>query len=119
MGLKLNELKEMYGPFFSTGLRLWKESGHHPPSLRKSEVPESLWPLIPYAEFWGLSDDGIRAELIEEAPNQVWTESRNLILKHLDELETWIIAEADRKKLTQEYITFAFMYQVYNWPREM
>jgi hypothetical protein len=116
----MDELKEKYGSFFETGLRLWKVAGQNPSALRKSEVPKSLWPLIPYAEFWGLSDDGCRIDMIYESPNHVWADYRESIAPHLSELEQWLAGPAARsEKFTIEYIAFSYMLDAFDYPRKV
>lgn len=38
------------------------------PRLDPSNVPSELSPLLPWAERWGIGDDGAREEAVDEAP---------------------------------------------------
>jgi hypothetical protein len=58
----LTEMKEKYGSFFESGAQL---------TLDQSHIPQKLWPLVPYAAFWGFEDDRAREKLVLSAPKSV------------------------------------------------
>jgi hypothetical protein len=61
--LSVEEMKQRYGSFYDQSPT---------PHLDRRKVPERFWPLLPYAEFWGLADDGTREILVRQAhPNAV------------------------------------------------
>ena len=55
-------MKRLYGRFYDRGAK------QH---LDRRNVPEKFWPLLPYAEFWGIADDLTREILVKEAPADV------------------------------------------------
>src|SRR5262245_725950 len=116
----MNELMGKYGQFFITGIQFQREANQSSEPLSKSVIPQTLWPLIPYAEFWGISDDGYRIDLIDAAPSNIWIEFRESVFQHLNELENWLIGpDAKRQKKTREYIAFSSMLEAYHWPRKV
>jgi hypothetical protein len=73
-------------------------------------VPANLWPLLPYAEFWGITDDWAREDLVGEAPNEVLVNLRAAIVKFDDDLDKWLAGpEADDNCPSTEYIAFSAM----------
>jgi len=49
--LTVDEMKQAYGDFCDKGLIV---------QLDRQRVPRQFWPLLPYAEFWGIADDLLR-----------------------------------------------------------
>ena len=60
--LTAEQMKCFYGSFYDRSPRL---------HLDQRKVPERFWPLMAYAEFWGISDDLTREILVKEAPGDV------------------------------------------------
>ena len=60
--LTADEIKRRYGAFYQRGARL---------HLDARNVPDALWSLLPYAEFWGIADDRERENLVKAAPAEV------------------------------------------------
>jgi hypothetical protein len=76
----------------------------------KRRVPHELWPLLPYAEFWGVSDDSIRELLIQRAEPEVQANLKNVIAAFNDDLETWLAGkDADNPSPSPEYLAFSAM----------
>jgi hypothetical protein len=97
----LDEMRCNYGTFFDTSPRV---------RLEKSHVPEMLWPLMHYAEFWGIADDVSRETLILKAPLTV-RENLKYVVDIFDELLTdWLAGpDADDPNPTDEYVAFSAM----------
>jgi hypothetical protein len=53
-----NELSDFYGPFIKRSAMV---------AFEESDVPTPLRVLIPYAKFWGSSDDWTREQLISDS----------------------------------------------------
>jgi hypothetical protein len=111
-------LLKKYEEFFVRGRQLRVDLGEPPiAQLQGSRVPIELWPLIPYAEFWGISDDGYRIELIKLAPDEVWQGFRDAVSKHKAALLDWLAGPDADSTPTAEYLAFSFILQAYDWPR--
>jgi hypothetical protein len=81
-------------------------------------VPQDLRLLIPYAEFWGIPDDGYRIELVLQAPPEIFREFREVVSKHEAILLKWLAGpEADADMPTDEYVAFSAMLLAYDYPR--
>jgi hypothetical protein len=86
--------------------------------LRPKMVPKQLWQLIPYAEFWGISDDSCRIELIKEAPAEIWSDFRKVIAQNEQALMDWLAGPEADQDPTPEYAAFSFMVQAFDYPRD-
>jgi hypothetical protein len=101
--LTSQQMRQHYGAFYDRTPKL---------KLDKGNVPHELWPLLPYAEFWGVADDFMREELVDEAPVDIRTNLKRAVLANEDALEHWLAGpEADSSTLTKEYIAFAAMFR--------
>jgi hypothetical protein len=107
-------LREKYGAFFDKGQKMRFDAGCSHLPLRPERVPKELWPLLPYAAFWGISDDGYREELCEEAPPEIWKDFRETVSKYKNTLLEW---ETDTHPPTTEFVAFTAMLMAYDWPR--
>lgn len=116
----MNELRTKYGPFFAVGQRLRRDAGGLPSiPLRPEKVPPAFRALIPYAEFWGIADDGYREELAETAPPEVWADFRRTVSEYEPALTEWLGGpEADQVPPTDEYVAFSAMSMAHIWPRD-
>lgn len=95
------EMKERYGHFY--------ESASHLP-LDQERIPRNLWPLIPYAGFWGISDDWARESLVRKAPEHVKDNLKAVVAAYDNFLDEWLAgAEASNSKPTPEYVAFSAM----------
>ena len=112
-------LSEEYGAFFSLGQKLRRDAGESEVGrLRRDRIPEKLWPLIPYAEFWGIPDDGFREELVEQAPPEILRGLREAVSKHIASLLEWLAGhEAAKATPSNEYVAFSAMLMAYDYPR--
>ncbi len=91
----------MYGSFF-------ERSGN--PHLDKARVPEDLWPLLPYAQFWGVPDDWQRESLVNDSPVQVIENLKAAVAAFEDGLDRWLAGpEAREANPSREYIAFSAM----------
>ena len=78
--------------------------------LKQAHVPKALWPLIPYAELWGISDDVIREDFTDRAPESAKAELKSLLRQYSAPLNEWLAGpEAKNPKPTREYIAFSAM----------
>lgn len=112
-------LSQKYGAFFEQGQKLRVDAGE--PAIaqfRRSKVPQALWPLLPYAEFWGIADDTYRIELISQAPTEIWRTFRETVSKHKPDLLNWLAAPEADALPTPEYLGFSFLLQAFDWPRD-
>ncbi len=53
------------------------------------EVPTELHPLIPYAQVFGVSDDGYRWDLHKRAPRTIALHVQSAVLQHDDALRAF------------------------------
>jgi hypothetical protein len=114
-----DDLPSLYGAFYTKGLRLRHEAGESSDlRLMPDKIPMELLPLLPYASFWGISDDSYRIELVRTAPQHVWNEFQEAVKRLKSILLDWLSGpEADRPP-TPEYLAFSFMLQAFDWPRD-
>ncbi len=114
-------LSKEYGAFFARGQKLRADAGASEIGrLRRDNIPENLWPLIPYAEFWGVADDGFREELVEQAPPGILQGFRDVVSKHETKLLEWLAGpEAAKATPNNEYVAFSAMLMAYDYPRHI
>ena len=99
--LTADEMQAWYGPFYEQGSRQ---------TLDAANVPESLRPLLPYAAFWGISDDWTREDLVADAPEEVKRNLVDVVQRFDDEFDEWLAGpEADSPPFTREYIAYTTM----------
>ena len=92
-------MKRLYGPFYTNGAKL---------RLDRAKVPESVWPLLPYAAFWGAADDWTRESLVKAAPPEVQRNLKHAVATFENALDEWLLGpEVDRRNPSDEYIAFA------------
>lgn len=104
--LKISELKEKYNYLFKDRPLI---------KLNKNDVPKALWPLIPYAETWGIADDFIRGKVIKQTPKNILDNFKYIITQFEDELDDWLAGpEADKENPTLAYIAFSAMRMAYD-----
>ena len=114
-----DRLSQKYGAFFAVGQRLRVEAGESGEQhLRVDRVPRELLPLVPYAEFWGISDDTYRIELVKQAPIDVWRDLKEAVSQHKTALLDWLSGPEADNPPTREYLAFSFMLQAFDWPRD-
>ncbi len=76
--------------------------------FKNSEVPDSLHPLVPYAEIWGVSDDWAREELVQKTPELIKENLQWVIVQFDDELDAWLAGpEASKADPSDAYIAFS------------
>ena len=94
-------MKQHYGSFYESSPNV---------ALDQSKVPEQFWPLLPYAEFWGIADDWTREGLVDQAPTEVKTNLREIVARFDRALDEWLAGpEADNSDPSREYIAFTAM----------
>ena len=96
--LSAEQMKERYGPFYESSLKI---------QLDERKVPEQCRPLLPYAEFWGIADDWMRQDLVDEAPREAKEDLREVVAGFESALDEWLAGpEADNVSPSDEYIAF-------------
>jgi hypothetical protein len=99
--LSRQELEHRYGSFYNSRKKI---------SLNESIVPESLRPLIPYAELWGIADDFEREKVVISSPPLSQEDLISLVDTFDPQLDEWLAGpEADSENPTNEYIAFTAM----------
>lgn len=99
----------------ATGIELAEKynlslQNNNPLFLRKEDVPFGLQSLIPYAEFWGISDDMLRYEFVQSVPNELLVELQEAISQFEDELDEWLAGpESLRSSFSDAYVAFTCM----------
>lgn len=95
------EMQEKYGSFFQSGAKQ---------RLDRSRVPEALWPLMPYAAFWGVADAWAREKLAQKAPPTVQDNLKAIVAAYEDDLDEWLAGdEASSPEPSPEYVAFSAM----------
>ncbi len=99
--LTAEQMKGSYGSFYESSQRV---------RLDPNNVPKRFWPLIPYAEFWGIADDLAREILIDEAPKNVQQNLKDVVAVFDSAMDEWLAGpDADNPNPTDEYIAFSAM----------
>ncbi len=94
-------MKIIYGSFYSESPFV---------KLDEEKVPEELRPLLPYAEFWGISDDSIRELLIDKASSDVQANLKWVLAAFDVKMDRWLAGEeADDPLPSTEYVAFSAM----------
>jgi hypothetical protein len=52
--LTKKEMKEFYGEFYNARPWAWAQFDYFDAETGHPDIPEELWPLITYADFWGV-----------------------------------------------------------------
>jgi len=95
------QMQKAYGAFYTVGQRV---------TFKTEDVPVALHALIPYAQFWGISDDWNREDLVEKAPREVVENLKHAIKKFYDILDEWLGgAEASNPNPSDAYVPFSAM----------
>ncbi|MCO8120754.1 hypothetical protein NHH03_03320 [Stieleria sp. TO1_6] len=78
------------------------------PKLDPRIVPLALHDLIPYAERYGIADDGYRAQLIELLDNSERDDLFLTVIRFDDALDDWLAGpDATTACPTIEYVAFS------------
>ena len=78
--------------------------------LDPQRVPEPLRGLIPLAEKWGISDDMLRIDTVENAPPDEISELKRIAAEYDDYLDEWLAGpEARDPNPSPEYLAFSNM----------
>lgn len=74
------------------------------------EVPEEVRQLIPYAVFWGASDDWAREDILRNTPEVLKQNLKWVVKKFDDQLDAWLAGpEASNPSPSNAYIAFSAM----------
>lgn len=97
--MSLEEMRTKYGRLFERG---------SPLHLEKGRVPKALWLLLPYAQFWELSDDYSRDQLVSAAPPEVQENLAAVVAKFDTDLTDWLAGvESYSTTPSAEYVAFS------------
>jgi hypothetical protein len=97
----LSHMCSTYGSFFDT------RSLEH---LNPDNVPLALRPVMPYAAFWGITDDLEREHLVESAPQAARQDLARVVNAIDDQLDEWLAGpESEKEFPTKEYAAFSAM----------
>jgi len=100
------ELKKRYGGFFERRTE----------QLDETRVPLAFRPLIPYAEVWGVGDDGFRDELVRGAPPAAKADLLALGGEFDAPLDSWLAGpESYSRPLSAEYLAFTHMRMAFDY----
>jgi hypothetical protein len=76
--------------------------------IRAEDVPSEFHDFIPYAELWGVGDDGTRDLLVTEAPTAVLRNLVEVVHPLDDELDPWLAgSEASGPSFSDAYVAFS------------
>jgi hypothetical protein len=99
--LDTETMQRRYGAFYSSSPKV---------HLDKKKVPREFWPLLPYAEFWGIADDWTRQDLVKSASPDVRQNLKQVVAAFDKALDEWLAGpEADDPNPTDEYVAFCAM----------
>ena len=94
-------LKAVYGDFYGMSSSI---------EFDADDVPAGLRGIIPYARFWGVSDDCERESLVRAAPANVLAELKSIVDVHDDALDLWLGGdEAHEPSPSDAYVAFSAM----------
>ena len=97
--LNPEQMKQRYGSFYESSPKV---------HLDQRRVPERFWPLLAYAEFWGIADDLTREILAKQAPADVQHNLKEVVTAFDSALEEWLTGpEAGNPNPSDEYVAFA------------
>jgi hypothetical protein len=78
--------------------------------LDPNGVPEPVRPLIPYAQRWGIGDDGYRDQAVRSASPTDLAELLDVLASAAgDEVYDWLAGSAADEPITNEYTAFTAM----------
>ena len=99
--LNIAQMQQRYGDFYALSPKA---------DFDPADVPDELSPLIPYAAFWGLSDDLDRENLVDAASPEIIANLKSIIRAHDDALDAWLAGPlADKPPFSAAYIAFSAM----------
>jgi hypothetical protein len=99
--LTANQMLERYGSFYEAVEKV---------SIDRQHVQHDLWALIPYAELWGVADDLLREQRVQNAPTIAVQDLVVAVRDNDDLLDHWLAGdEADHPNPSHEYVAFSAM----------
>jgi hypothetical protein len=99
--LSAGEMRRRYGDFYD------RNPKRH---LDRGKVPEMFWPLLPYAEFWGVADDLMRENLVKGAPADARQDLKEAVALFDLAMDDWLAGpEADDTRPSDEYVAYSAM----------
>jgi hypothetical protein len=114
--LSVDRFNELYAPLRPHRADLAARLGREILTVDRADVPEVLWPLIPYAEFWDCVEDGERGDLLELAGSEVRQNLCDVFEEYAERLNKWLGGpEAAVQPSTSSYLAFSFMHTAGDW----
>jgi hypothetical protein len=99
--LSAEQMQRRYGSFYNNSPKVY---------LDRNKVPEACWPLLPYAEFWGIADDSMRGRLVKHAPQDIQLNLKEAVSAFDNPLDEWLTGpEAEDANLSDEFVAFTAM----------
>jgi hypothetical protein len=96
-----SRMRTVYGQFFSQSSQV---------DFNSEDVLHSLRVLIPYARFWGLTDDVRRELLVKSAPLLIRKNLKEVVARFDDNLDEWLAGEeAHARNPSNAYLAFSSM----------
>ena len=93
------ELTEFYGVFSKKSAQI---------QFDESMVPSGLKNLVPYARFWGASDDSVRGKIVAKASSAIRKNLVEIVQKCDSALDEWL-ANPESDSMDEAYIAFSAM----------
>ena len=82
--------------------------------INPNNIPKLFHPLIPYAEKWGISDDGYRDEAIYEASHEELRELVRVVSEFdADGFDEWL-GNPSKDNYTRDWIAFIALIEAYD-----
>ena len=78
------------------------------PQLDSAKVPADLRVLIPYAQEWGIGDDGDRADKEDQASRQERERLREAVKPYQQRITAWLDSFGSRR-MSREAAAFMYM----------
>jgi hypothetical protein len=94
-------MREGYGGFYSASPQV---------PFDPNDVPQSLRILIPYARFWGVTDDLKREQLVQSASPSIGMNLKAVVARFDAGLDDWLAGpESTAPRPSAAYLAFSAM----------
>ena len=96
-----SRMREVYGGFYAASPQV---------PFEPNDVPISLRILIPYARFWGVTDDLKREQLVQSANPSIIMNLKKVVTDFDDDLDAWLAGQgATAPRPSAAYLAFSAM----------
>ena len=86
--------------------------------IKRTEVAEFLYDLIPIADKWGITDDSERAIKIKDATDKELLELTNIQDDKIEGLSDWLCSDSAMiEPITESYVIFSCFLMAYDHAR--